>query len=550
MRELRNLLSDLPALTVAERAALEFNDEDNARRVLSEFGADLVFVSGKGWAVWDGTRYSFRNGDLMALRKARRLRQLVQEEAEWARKNWDFDPDDVRRFMEACEAKRPPVIFKTERDAISAMRREFAGRLYGHATKCGNIAKVKSALEVAATECAAQVRDMDADPWVLVCPNGEIDLRAARDFERPVDADAGEVAAIKRAWLRPTRRDHMPTRCAGVDFDPAAICPNWERFIALILPDADVRACVQRALGATVFGENAAQVCLILRGPGGNGKSTLLNTLAHVLGRNDGYAASCKIEMFLDTGPTQANSATPGEANLPGARAYIATEPGARDVLAMKKIKGLTGGDERESRGLYAAPFYWTPRGVPILSCNRTPKIKDEDEGTRRRLIFVPFDVNLRALPADQQRAQGDVEAELFAEGSGVLNWLLDGFTEFMERGIDPPETMRALKEKLLEAADPVGVFINEMCVVQDGGRLNVTAFYKTYEAWCERDGHAIYQPKTVREVMIEKGYNTIKTMGLSCWKNLTWATDAADLVETATGQRPDTAPPPEVTPF
>lgn len=117
-----------------------------------------------------------------------------------------------------------------------------------------------------------------------------------------------------------------------------------------------------------------------MRGPGGNGKSTLLNGLNYVLGTRDGYAAACKIEMFPETGHMQASSATPEESELPGARAYIATEPGARDVLSARKIKGLTGGDRRMNRGLYADPFFWTPRGMPILSCNRTPKIKDKDE--------------------------------------------------------------------------------------------------------------------------------------------------------------------------
>ena len=93
------------------------------------------------------------------------------------------------------------------------------------------------------------------------------------------------------------------------------------------------------------------------------------------------YAAPCKIEMFLETGQTPASSATPEDADLPRARAYIATKPDTLDILSAKKIKGLIGGEQRMSRGLYASPFFWTPQGMPIPSCNRTLKIKDEDEG-------------------------------------------------------------------------------------------------------------------------------------------------------------------------
>lgn len=328
--------------------------------------------------------------------------------------------------------------------------------------------------------------------------------------------------------------------------------PAWLDFIDLILPLPEVQDCVQRILGATLLGENRSQVCIILRGPGGNGKSTLLNGLQNVLGTADGYAAPCKIEMFLETGHASSGGPTPEEINLPGARAYIATEPGARDVLSAKKIKGLTGGDKRMSRGLNKDFFLWTSTGIPILSCNRTPKIKDEDEGTRRRLVFVPFDVNLRALPIEQQRAQSDVEAELRAEGPGILNWLLDGFHDFMSRGIDAPAVMNTLKATLMESADPVGVFLANMVKLGGNGRIRVTDLYKVYERWCDEDGHALYQSKSVREIMVEKGFERQKYNGYHCWKGMEWAPDAEPIVVDVLGR--DAMPrgplPPEEPPF
>jgi P4 family phage/plasmid primase-like protien len=539
------------ALTLAERLELEMNDEDNAARILSTYGEDLVFVSGKGWAVWDGTRYSFRSGNLAAREIGHRLRQLVLEEAEYLQANYDPAPEEVEEFIEACARKRPPIFVRNPDDARQMMGFAAAAKLRQHATKCGNAAKVKSALETCEHQRRAEVEDMDADPWTMVLPNGDLDLRAIIEWDRPYGATEAELIASQLAWLRPTDRSKLPTKCGGVRFDPGARCPKWEAFMKLIIPDEAIRECTQRILGAALFGENRAQICVLLRGPGGNGKSTLLNTLSHVLGRRDGYAAPCKIEMFLETGNAAASAATPEEADLPGARAYIATEPGARDVLSAKKIKGLTGGDRRMSRGLYADPFFWTPTGIPIISCNRTPKIKDEDEGTRRRLVFVPFDVNLRALPPEKQRAQGEVEAELRAEGSGILNWLIAGFQDFMRQGIDLPEPMTRLKAQLLEAADPVGVFLEEMTTKESAGRLSVSDFYRVHEAWCEQEGRQLYQMKTVGDIMVEKGFERGPVRGRSHWKGLRWAPEAADLVERTTGERIDGAPPPaEPPPF
>lgn len=523
-------------LSLAERLHLEMNDEGNAARILSTYGADLVYVSGKGWAVWDGMRYSFRSGNLAAREIGHKLRTLVMEEAAYLEAHYAPDEAEVDAFIKDSLRKRPPVFFPSAEEARVAMGSAAAAKLRQHGTKCGNVAKVKSALETCEYQRRAEVEDMDADPWTLVLPNGDLDLRAVAQWERPYRATKAEVIASKMAWLQPTDRAKLPTKCSGVLFDPAATCPRWEAFTELIIPDEAVRACTQRILGATLFGANRAQICVLLRGPGGNGKSTLLNSVSHVLGRQDGYAAPCKIEMFLETGNAQASSATPEEADLPGARAYIATEPGARDVLSAKKIKGLTGGDRRMSRGLYADPFFWTPSGIPILSCNRTPKIKDEDEGTRRRLVFIPFDVNLRALPPEQQRSQGEVEAELRAEGSGILNWMIEGFQEFMRIGVALPAPMIRLKEQLLESADPVGVFVDEMCTRETTGRLSVSDFYKVYEAWCEQEGRQLYKMKTVGDVMVEKGFERGPVKGRSHWKGLIWAPAAFELVQRVTG--------------
>jgi len=341
-----------------------------------------------------------------------------------------------------------------------------------------------------------------------------------------------EVHAIRAAWLRPhVDRRTLPTRAAGFDYDPAATCPQFDGFLELICPDTAIRACLWRIIGAMLFGENRAQVCIIIRGPGGNGKSTLLNALQAMLGTRGGYAATCKIDMFLETGFANSNGANPEEVDLPGARCYIATEPGARDVLSAKKIKGLTGGDRRMSRGLFKDAFFWTPSGLPILSCNRTPKIKDEDEGTRRRLVILPLEVNLRALPPDRQISPGKIDAAFRAEVPGIFNRALEAFAEFWSMGIAPPPAMDTLKAALMESADPVGVFLSEMTVADPAARINVTEFYKVHERWCEEEGRALYQMKTVGDVMVEKGHKRRKSNGRSVWRGLGWTAAAVPLL-------------------
>ena len=144
----------------------------------------------------------------------------------------------------------------------------------------------------------------------------------------------------------------------------------------------------------------------------------------------------------------------------------MTSEPAATDILSAKKVEALTGGDLRPIRGLNLPQIIYKPSGIPIIQFNRTPKIKDEDESTRRQLIFIPLEVNLRKLPAEQRRNPLEVGVALRTELSGILNWMLDGFRDFQERldegvgtppAIDPPDVMQRHKNDLLQTADPVG---------------------------------------------------------------------------------------------
>lgn len=501
-----------PRLSIEERLKLEQNDLDNAARILAVHGENLLYVAGKGWSVWDGSRYSFRSGELAAHEVAASLRDLVIEEAKAV---WTTEIDEVtlQRTLER-ELAKPKPAFADHDGARKLLRNIKSMALNKHATKCGNVSKYETALRACRHQVRADITSLDQNPWSFVVPNGVIDLKRVIETDFPEASTSEEKTEIKRGWLREVDRAERPTKSGGVPFDPSAPCPEWEALIELTLPNPEVRACFKRAMGMLLFGRNDAQVALLLRGGGGNGKSTVVQQIAHVLGEDDGYAAPCKIEMFLVTHNQSAGQATPEEVDLPGARAYIASEPAATDELSAKKIKALTGGDARPARALGMPQFIYRPSGVPILSFNRTPRIKDEDEGTRRRLVFFPFDVNLRALPKEKQRDPSEVAEALGREASGILNWMIEGFVEYKAYGLDIPAVMGDLKSALMEASDPVGEFIKDCCVKDGDGLINVKEMYRVYQEWCERTSSTEFKSRGYAGLMLEKGYRRKKTNG------------------------------------
>ena len=494
-------------LTLAERADMPCNDRANALRLFHAHGERLLYVHGRGWGVWDGCRFDFSQGEIDVVELTECLEAMAKEEAEEL---------EARQGHDAKKAR------------------------LADAVRMGNLPTATRALARLKGKVDADMAALDAEPLHLVTPNGTVDLFAAYRWERPEGCTDEEEAAARAAWLISTDRSTRPTRVTGAAYDAAADCPGWRAFLELVMPDAKERAALQRLLGYCLSGDNPEAACIVLRGPGGNGKSTLLTTLRHVLGQRHGYAEGCNIEMFIQTPPRPQNAHNSDEIDLPGARIYIATEPDARDVLDMKKVKSLTGGDVRKSRGAYEkASFAWVPRGVPILAVNRTPKLKDGDAGTRRRLIFVPLEVNLKELPPEKRRPAYEVEAELRGEASGILNWLVDGWRDYKAQGLALPEKWLALRDELLLGADPVARFLGEMTETAEDGRVLRSEFNAVFATWAVEEGAAAWSSKAVGEGMTELGRKARKIGGIHYYLGLRWTEGAMQTVERVRAQTP-----------
>src|SRR5262249_38695494 len=124
------------------------------------------------------------------------------------------------------------------------------------------------------------------------------------------------------------------------------------------------------------------------------------------------------------------------------------------------KIKALTGGDSVRARFMRQNSFEFDPQFKIIVSGNHQPAIKNVDPAMRRRLQLVPFEVQ---IPAAQQ--DGSLESRLITqEGPQILAWVLDGFNEWREHGLSPPDKVIASSEAYFEEQDLMAQWIGECC--------------------------------------------------------------------------------------
>lgn len=242
-------------------------------------------------------------------------------------------------------------------------------------------------------------------------------------------------------------------------YDPSAPRVRLERFLAEVF--ADARDAAERAallaefLGACLVGIACAyEKCLILHGPGGNGKSEFMKLVAALF---PGHAAV----------PPQAWSERFSIAPLAGAVINIVDEMPEREFIESNKFKQIVSGKLRlQAEEKFKDPFVFVPRAGHVFACNRLPATGDITDAFFRRFGVAAFsrvfksadheDVNHRVNAAD------DILGE---ELAGFAAWALEGAARLVRRGsyTVPPSQVEILTGWRL-AADSVAAFVVEKC--------------------------------------------------------------------------------------
>ena len=516
-------------LQVSERARLPETEIGLADRLIDAARDVLLWAGPLGWLAWDGRCFRADPDIAHAVNFAKKnLPGLIYDEAAWLGTLSPVSTDQEEAYKGA-----PAKSDNQGGTPAEKIRRERRQARLKWQDGISTDRAIKAALSLARAELEVDVSALDGDLWGLPVANGRVDLLAAAGWERPEGCTDEEELAARWSWLGDPRPDLRPTRCAKVAYDPAAECPAWLAFIALLFPDPAHRAYVQRCLGYLLSGENGLAAIFLAEGGGGNGKSVLFAVLRFILGK---LVEDVKVEAFLETRPRDANDASPAEVEMRGTRAILASEPSARAVLDMPYLKALTGGEERASRQLHGREFHWTPRMVPILLLNTRPKLKDADRGVARRLHILPFTVDLTALPPEQRREREEVLAELRAEAPGILNWLIDGWRDYRARGdLGTPADIEAARDEYVASADPVGRFLAEMCVRDPSGRIPRPELWEAYQTWWEETGATaqLWSKFEVFRRMREKGYGEKPVKGTRYFAGLRWAADTSTATDT-----------------
>ena len=309
-----------------------------------------------------------------------------------------------------------------------------------------------------------------------------------------------DVAA--RAWhVEAHDRNDYCTKLAAVT-PKRGPCPLWltslRRWMA---DDNDMIDYLQRLGGYCASPYTSDQIFAFFFGPGGSGKGTFLRVLRRVLGT---YAMVASLDMFLATKFEQ----HPEElAQLPGVWFVMATEAEKGKSWNEAKIKAITGGDPMRARHMRKDSFEFQPKCKVIPSGNDAPAVKGVDSAMKRRLQIVPFTV-----PIPEAERDGTLEDRLVnEEGAQILAWFLDGFEQWREHGLCPPDKVIAASEEYFEEQDDTGQFLDEECDV-GGYQEFCTEAYRRWQTFATARGYYVGSQKRFVQEMVKKGMQRDRT--------------------------------------
>jgi putative DNA primase/helicase len=225
----------------------------------------------------------------------------------------------------------------------------------------------------------------------------------------------------------------------------------------------------------------------VLWGEGRNGKDTLLETLAHTLGK---YVSPVQAEVLLSSGRNP-NAATPHLYALRGKRLVWVSETNEGARLNAGQVKVLTGGGRIAARPLYGKPITFKPQHLLMLVTNHKPHADADDYALWKRLLLIPF---TQAFVDDPQEAyehprDPHLKETLQAESPGILAWLLRGCLEWQRVGLNAPAAVLAATDEYQTDEDAVARFIAERCLVQAHAEVKGGDLYTAYKEWAKASG-------------------------------------------------------------
>ncbi len=298
---------------------------------------------------------------------------------------------------------------------------------------------------------------------VINCNNGELWI-----------SDDGTVK------LKKHRPSSFMLQLLNVEYSPGAECPLFDESIrktfANFEDSEDIVRHFEEFMGYVLHPDKRPAHWWLLKGPGGDGKTTLMKIISGILG-------DAVLPESIDRFKGGAGGDNHAFAELVGKLLVYDDDLNRNAILPDGTLKKLSEDGEITANPKGYQGFKFTKVCTVAMLSNGFPSTRDITRGFRRRAMVIPFNRGFHEEGAITDLAEQIADKEL----AGVLNRALQGLQRLRARGnFREPVSCEKAKMAWLHASNPVALFISEKInhtnVYED--TVSLGDAYSTFTEW------------------------------------------------------------------
>ena len=274
-------------------------------------------------------------------------------------------------------------------------------------------------------------------------------------------------------------------------YDPSKKCPRFlDELVRAAMTEADIEI-LQLYLGQCLLTTNISQMFLLLEGTPGGGKSTLVNIIEKIIGKEH----CAELRAAHTTGRFEI-------AGLYGKKLLTGKDVSSEFLnnAGGRALKFLTGNDT------VTAEYKNSNKRVNvdgnfniIITSNNTIILKfdGDKDAWRRRILLIKYD-----NPPPKKKIANFDDVLISEEGSGILNWMMKGAVKLVQNGgiITKNNAQKAAVDNLLKSSDPLVYFAENYIHPVPQAAMTSAEVVEMFTKFCHKHNWGIPTERAIQQ--------------------------------------------------
>lgn len=260
-----------------------------------------------------------------------------------------------------------------------------------------------------------------------------------------------------------------------IQYRPDAKCPLIEAFLRQVLTDEQYPMVIEW-LGYYFYRIYSFKKAVIFVGEGDTGKTTLLETIIHLIGKENISSISLH-KMTSDKFAA---------AHLYGKHGNLVDELSAKDITDTGNFKIATGGGSITGEYKFGNQFSFQNFSKFTFACNRIPDVADfDDEAYFNRWMVVRFEKTIaRKIPNFIDTLKTEEER------SGLFNVAMGGLRQLLASGqFTYGKSAVETKIEMMKSGSSIAMFTADNLEQEIGYEMSKSDMYDAYTNFCAEKG-------------------------------------------------------------